>query len=119
MCIRDRLKGADTITLTRELRQHGIKLLGSTIVGLEHHTPQNIEGEIEHAVAHDTDFHQFMLYTPVPGTPLFFEMKEQGRMLPGVNLADIHGQHEFNFAHAAISAKAVSYCLLYTSPSPR
>ncbi len=63
--------------------RHGIKLLGSTIVGLEHHTPENIEAEIEHAVAHDTDFHQFMLYTPVPGTPLYFEMKEQGRMLPG------------------------------------
>ena len=79
-----KLKGADTIALTRELRSHGIKLLGSTIVGLEHHTPENIEAEIEHAVAHDTDFHQFMLYTPVPGTPLFFEMKEQGRMLPDV-----------------------------------
>ena len=100
-----KLKGADTIALTAELRRHGIKILGSTIVGLEHHTPENIEGEIEHAIAHDTDFHQFMLYTPVPGTPLFFEMKEQGRMLPGVNLADIHGQHEFNFEHAAISAK--------------
>jgi hypothetical protein len=39
----------------------------------------------------------------VPGTPLFFEMKEQGRMLPDVDLADIHGQHAFNFQHAAIS----------------
>ncbi|MBZ5626095.1 MAG: B12-binding domain-containing radical SAM protein, partial [Acidobacteriia bacterium] len=50
-----------------------------------------------------TDFHQFMLYTPVPGTPLFREMTEQGRMLEDVNLADIHGQHQFNFRHAAIS----------------
>jgi radical SAM superfamily enzyme YgiQ (UPF0313 family) len=98
-----KLHGADTLTLTRELRAHGIKLLGSTIVGLEHHTPENIEAEIEHAVAHDTDFHQFMLYTPVPGTPLFAEMTEQGRMLDGVDLADIHGQHRFNFRHAAIS----------------
>ncbi len=39
-----KLKGADTLELTRELRQHGIKLLGSTIVGLEHHTPENIRG---------------------------------------------------------------------------
>jgi hypothetical protein len=72
-------------------------------VGLEHHTPENIHDEIEHAVAHDTDFHQFMLYTPVPGTPLFNEMTEQGRMLTDVDLADIHGQHQFNFRHAAIS----------------
>ena len=98
-----KLKGADTLALTRELRRHGIKLLGSTIVGLEHHTPENIAEEIEHAVAHDTDFHQFMLYTPVPGTPLFAEMTREGRMLDDVDLADIHGQKEFNFQHAAIS----------------
>src|SRR5207248_8685486 len=98
-----KLKGADTIALTKELRRHGIKLLGSTIVGLEHHTPENIEAEIEHAIAHDTDFHQFMLYTPVPGTPLHAEISEQGRMLEGVDLADIHGQDKFNFQHAAIS----------------
>jgi hypothetical protein len=97
-----KLKGTDTLELTRELRQHGIKLLGSTIVGLEHHTPENIGPEIEHAIAHNTDFHQFMLYTPVPGTPLFQEMTEQGRMLD-VDLADIHGQWKFNFKHAAIS----------------
>ena len=87
----------------RELREHGIKLLGSTIVGLEHHTPENIDDEIEHAIAHETDFHQFMLYTPVPGTPLYREMEEQGRMLLDVDLADIHGQYKFNFEHAAIS----------------
>jgi hypothetical protein len=106
-----KLDGTDTLQLTRELRQHGIKLLGSTIVGLEHHTPENIGDEIEHAVAHDTDFHQFMLYTPVPGTPLYFEMLEQGRMLPDVDLPDIHGQHAFNFEHAAISKKDSKYWL--------
>jgi len=97
-----KLENADTIRLTHELHRHGIKLLGSTIVGLEHHTPQNIGEEIEHAVAHGTDFHQFMLYTPVPGTPLYSEMSQQGRLLD-VNLADIHGQDKFNFQHAAIS----------------
>jgi radical SAM superfamily enzyme YgiQ (UPF0313 family) len=99
----DKLNGADTLKLTRELHKHGIKVLGSTIVGLEHHTPDNIEQEIERAVEHNTDFHQFMLYTPVPGTPLFAQMTEQGRMLDGVELADIHGQDRFNFEHAAIS----------------
>ena len=77
-------------------------LLGSTILGLEHHTPENIAGEIEHAISHETDLHQFMLYTPVPGTPLYQEMAEQGRLLD-VDLADIHGQLGFNFQHAAIS----------------
>ena len=85
------------------MREHGIRVQGSTIIGLEHHTPGNIKEEIEYAVGHDTDFHQFMLYTPVPGTPLYREMSEQGRMLDDVDLADIHGQHKFNFQHAAIS----------------
>src|ERR1039457_6532726 len=93
-----KLKDADTRQLTAELRQHGIKLLGSTIVGLEHHTPENIQAEIEHAVSHETDFHQFMLYTPVPGTPLYQEMQAQHRLID-VDLADIHGQHKFNFQH--------------------
>jgi hypothetical protein len=98
-----KLDGTDTVELARELRAHGIKLLGSTIVGLEHHTPNNIGAEIEHAIAHETDFHQFMLYTPVPGTPLYQEMVAEGRMLDGIDPADIHGQFKFNFVHAAIS----------------
>jgi len=98
-----KLQGTDTRPLTAELRAHGIRVLGSTIVGLEHHTPENIVEEIEHAVSHNTDFHQFMLYTPVPGTPLYREMKEEHRLLDDVDLADIHGQYKFNFRHAAIS----------------
>ncbi|MDA2939048.1 radical SAM protein [Acidobacteria bacterium AH-259-A15] len=97
-----KLNGIDTKQLTRDLHKHGIKLLGSTIVGVEHHTPENIREEIEYAVSHETDFHQFMLYTPMPGTPLYREMAEQGRLLD-VDLADIHGQYKFNFQHAAIS----------------
>jgi len=98
-----KLQGTDTLGLTSQLHRHGIRVLGSTIVGLEHHTPGNIMAEIEHAVRHNTDFHQFMLYTPVPGTPLYREIDEAGRLLDDVDLADIHGQFKFNFQHAAIS----------------
>jgi hypothetical protein len=35
-------EGGDTLALTRELQAHGICVLGSSIVGLEHHTPDNI-----------------------------------------------------------------------------
>jgi len=97
-----KLQGTDTLQLARELREHGIRVQGSTIIGLEHHTPQNIMAEIEHAVAHNTDFHQFMLYTPVPGTPLYQQIAAEGRLLD-VDWADIHGQYKFNFEHAAIS----------------
>ena len=98
-----KLNGTDTRQLTRELREHGIRVQGSTIIGLEHHTPDNMISEIEHAVSHNTDFHQFMLYTPVPGTPLYQQMTEEGRMLRDIDYADIHGQFKFNFKHAALS----------------
>jgi radical SAM superfamily enzyme YgiQ (UPF0313 family) len=98
-----KLQGEDASQLTRELREHGIRVQGSTIIGLEHHTPDNMAAEIEFAVGYQTDFHQFMLYTPVPGTPLYKEMSEQGRMLDDVDLADVHGQFKFNFRHGAIS----------------
>ncbi len=98
-----KLQGEEVGQLTLELRKHGIRVQGSTIIGLEHHTPDNIVGEIESAVGYQTDFHQFMLYTPVPGTPLYKEMSEQGRMLTDMDPADIHGQFKFNFRHAAIS----------------
>ncbi|MGA2697775.1 MAG: radical SAM protein, partial [Terriglobales bacterium] len=50
-----KLQDADTLHLTRELRDHGIRVLGSTIVGLEHHTRDNIAEEIEFAISHGTD----------------------------------------------------------------
>lgn len=98
-----KLKDTDTLSLTQELQSHGINVLGSTIIGLEHHTPENIDAEIDHAIAHDAAFHQFMLYTPMPGTPLHHEVEAEGRLLDDVELADIHGQFKFNFRHPAIS----------------
>jgi len=98
-----KLNGTDTLALTRELQAHGICVHGSTIIGLEHHTSENIDGEIAHAVAHDAVFHQFMLYTPMPGTPLHQRAAAEGKLLDDVDLADAHGQYKFNFRHPHIS----------------
>ncbi|HTM23594.1 MAG TPA: cobalamin-dependent protein [Vicinamibacterales bacterium] len=97
-----KLEGADTLSLTRELQAHGICVLGSTIIGLEHHTPGNIGDHIAHAVSHGAAFHQFMLYTPMPGTELYREMQAAGRLIDDTPLADVHGQFGFNFRHASL-----------------
>jgi hypothetical protein len=99
-----KLDGIDTFALVRQLQSHGIRVLGSTIIGLEEHTPENIAQVIEHAVRHNADFHQFMLYTPLPGTPLHAEFSAQGRMLDEAEcpLADTHGQFRFNYRHPHI-----------------
>ena len=99
-----KLAGTDTIAFTRQLRAHGIRVLGSSIIGLEEHTLDNIDDAIEHAVQHATEFHQFMLYTPIPGTPLFTELQAQGRLLDWADysIADVHGQLRFNYRHSHI-----------------
>ncbi|MEN6459676.1 MAG: cobalamin-dependent protein [Thermoguttaceae bacterium] len=100
-----KLQGIDTFALVRELQSNGIRVLGSTIIGLENHTPNNIDEAIEHAVRHDTDFHQFMLYTPVPGTPLHAELTAKGLMKDESEFhpSDIHGQLILNYRHPALN----------------
>ncbi|HUT13932.1 MAG TPA: cobalamin-dependent protein [Thermoguttaceae bacterium] len=100
-----KLDGVDTFELVRELQSHGVRVLGSTIIALENHTPENIDEVIEYAARHDTDFHQFMLYTPIPGTPLHRELSDQGRMKdPGeFEAGDIHGQSILNYRHLHIN----------------
>ena len=64
-----KLRGVDTRRLVQRLQAHGVRILGSSIIGLEDHNPENIGAAIDHAVSHNTVFHQFMLYTANPGTP--------------------------------------------------
>jgi len=99
-----KLAGTDTVQFVQKLRKHGIRVLGSSIIGLEEHTPENIDEVIDHAVSHNTEFHQFMLYTPIPGTPLFAEHEQDNSLksLADVSIADIHGQHVFNYHHPHI-----------------
>ncbi len=99
-----KLKNIDSRELVRELQSHGIHVLGSTIIGLENHTPENIDEAIDYAASHDADFHQFMLYTPVDGTPLHAELTAKGVMKDPseIDPADVHGQYQFNYRHPHI-----------------
>lgn len=110
----EKLSGSDTQQVVRELRAHGICVVGSTIIGMENHAPENIDEVIEHAVAHDTEFHQFMLYTPIPGTPLHEEHQAAGSLLDTAECgeADAHGQARFNWRHPHIKDGLESEFLL-------
>jgi hypothetical protein len=99
-----KLENVDTRKLVKRLQSHGIRVLGSTIIGLENHRPETINQIISHAVGHQADFHQFMLYTPVPGTPLYEAHQKNGTLLSKTECppADAHGQFRFNYRHANI-----------------
>jgi len=99
-----KLDQVDTKELVNTLQSNGIHVLGSSIIGMEHHRPEQMDGIIDYAVSHRTDFHQFMLYTPVMGTPLYNEHEKGGLLLSEeeMPLADTHGQYRFCFRHPHI-----------------
>ena len=99
-----KLQSVDTRSFVRSLQSHGIRVLGSSIIGLENHTPENMDQVIDHAISHDADFHQFMLYTPLPGTELHRHHRTNGTLLSESEFpaADAHGQYRFNYRHEHI-----------------
>jgi hypothetical protein len=99
-----KLRGVDVRDMIRRMQSHGIRVLGSSIIGLESHTPENIDEAIDFAVRYNTAFHQFMLYTPIHGTPLHAELTAKGLMKEAHEFdeADIHGQQMFNYRHPHI-----------------
>ena len=96
-----KLHDIDTRALVQTLQSHGIRVLGSSIIGLEEHSPENLDEAIEYAVSHGTDFHQFMLYTPIPGTPLYAEHQANQTLKDPTTYqeGDIHGQSIFRHRH--------------------
>jgi hypothetical protein len=102
----EKLHGINTLSLVKEYQSHGIRIVGSAIVGLPEHTPENIDAAIEYAASHDADIMQFMLYMPAPGTDLFRRMTEKGLMksYEEMPLPDWHGQYRFNYRHPNIPA---------------
>jgi radical SAM superfamily enzyme YgiQ (UPF0313 family) len=100
----DKLKGVDTRGLVKTLQSQGIRVLGSSIIGLEDHRPDNMAAIIDYAISHETVFHQFMLYSPVAGTPLYEKHLQEGTLLTEseFSYADAHGQYRFNYRHQHI-----------------
>lgn len=101
-----KVRNVDTHALVRRLQDHGIRVLGSSIIGLEEHRPEEMDEIIDEAVSYGTDFHQFMLYTPNPGTPLHARHLAQGTLLDESEFspADAHGQYRFSYRHRHIPA---------------
>jgi radical SAM superfamily enzyme YgiQ (UPF0313 family) len=99
-----KLNNVDAYGLVKDLQSNGICVLGSSIIGLEDHRPEDMDTIIADAVRYATDFHQFMLYTPNPGTPLYEKHVAEGSLLDTseFSLADAHGQYRFNYRHRHI-----------------
>lgn len=61
-----------------ELREHGVSILASMIVGLPYQTPLIIKEELEGLMSLRPDFCQFLIYGPTPGTPFYERIIKEG-----------------------------------------
>jgi hypothetical protein len=89
----------DAKGLIRSLRDHGISVLASGILCMEHHTPDNIQIGIDHLVGLESDFVQFMPLIPLPVTDLYRDHQKRGLIKTDLPFEDWHGQKTLNFNH--------------------
>ena len=74
--------GRPVAEVLTELREHGINVLASMIVGFPYQTPEVIEEELSGLLALRPGLTQFLIYGPVPGTPFHERVKREGLLDP-------------------------------------
>ncbi len=99
-------EGVDARALVRELRDRGITVLASGILCAEHHTPENMQEDVDFLVGLEADMVQFMLLTPLPVTALWRDMKKKGLVREDLPWEEWHGQKELAFRHPAFPGDA-------------
>jgi len=98
--------GIDQNALVAELRRHGISVLASAILCMEHHTPESLREDIDHMIGLQADMVQFMLLTGLPVTGVYGDHKRQQRLRTDLGFEEWHGQKELNYRHPAFPGDA-------------
>lgn len=71
----------DIISCIMKVREHGIHIHGMFVLGADTDDAETIRETADFAAGHGIDTIQFMILTPLPGTPFFDEMTKTGRLL--------------------------------------
>ncbi|MBI4699413.1 MAG: B12-binding domain-containing radical SAM protein [Nitrospirae bacterium] len=71
----------DIVRSIRLVRDHGIHIHGMFVVGADTDDVDVINRTVDFAMQNGIDTIQLMVLTPLPGTPVFKEMQESGRLL--------------------------------------
>jgi radical SAM superfamily enzyme YgiQ (UPF0313 family) len=71
----------DIISCIRTVKDHGIHIHGMFVLGADTDDVETIRGTADFATGHGIDTVQFLILTPLPGTPLFHDMTESRRLL--------------------------------------
>jgi radical SAM superfamily enzyme YgiQ (UPF0313 family) len=65
----------------RRLHDYGIAVEGTILMGTDKHGPDIFKRMVDFLLEAELDLAEFTVMTPFPGTPLFDEMKKEGRLL--------------------------------------
>jgi radical SAM superfamily enzyme YgiQ (UPF0313 family)/anti-anti-sigma regulatory factor len=74
----DKRAGKSAEEIFKGLKENGIMILASMIVGFDYQTPEIIKAEHRKLMSMKPDLCQFMIYNPNPGTPLYDKVKAGG-----------------------------------------
>jgi radical SAM superfamily enzyme YgiQ (UPF0313 family) len=85
--------------LIMELRRRGISVLASSILFLEEHNKKTIWEDVDFATSLNPDYLQFMQLGPIPGTKLYKDYEETGRLIKDLPYESQHGQGRIWFQH--------------------
>jgi len=94
----DKTRGIDFKALFEELQSRGISVNASTMLFQDHHDKKTIREDIDYVINLGSNFIQFMNYTPLAGTTLYNELKEEKR-LKDLPYRHQHGAGELFFKH--------------------
>lgn len=74
----DKRAGKSAEEIFKGLKENGVMILASMIVGFDYQTPEIIKAEHKKLLSMKPDLCQFMIYNPNPGTPLYDKVKAGG-----------------------------------------
>ncbi len=89
--------GGDYAEPLRIIRDYGLQLWAAFTLGYDHDTPESIQRTVEFAVESKFCFAAFNILMPYPGTPLYENLRREGRLLYDGRWW-LHPDYRFNHA---------------------
>ncbi len=96
-------EGVNIRELIERLSEWGIRVTMSSILLMDCHTKENIWEDIDDHLECKPAFSQFSHISPVPGTPLWDRLDEEGRILRFIPIEERHGFRQPWFVHPHFS----------------
>ncbi len=62
-------------------KKYDVKVLGSFILGYPGETPDEMNQTIKFSIKLNTDYAQYSILTPFPGTPIYYELESKGLIM--------------------------------------